>query len=73
MKCQMHDIISMNAFAITQYRARLGLPDKGRTINELVVCINLYLEPLDLFKGLALDYYQPSPEVSIVLMLFANS
>ena len=34
---------------------------KGSAINELVVCNNWDLEPLDLLNGLALDY-QPSPE-----------
>ena len=30
------------------YHALLGLPDKGRAIEGLVVCINRDLEPLDL-------------------------
>ncbi len=47
----------------TQYRAQLGLPDKGRAIKELVVCNSWDLEPLDMLKGLALCCYQPSPEV----------
>ena len=50
----------------TQYHAQLGLPDKGRTIKGLVVCNNLDLEPLDLLNDLALDCYQPYPEVLIV-------
>ncbi len=46
-----------------QYHAQLGLPDKGRAIKGLVVCNSWDLEPLDLLNGLALAYYQPSPEV----------
>ena len=53
----------------TQYHAQLGLPDKGRAINGLVVCNYLDLEPLDLLNGLALGCYQPSPEVLIVLII----
>ena len=45
----------------THYHAQLGLPDKGRTIKELVVCNNWDLEPLDLLNGLALGCYQPAP------------
>ena len=37
--------------------------EKGRAIKGLVVCNNWDLEPLD---GLALGFYQPSPEVLIV-------
>ena len=48
---------------VTHYLAQLGLPDKGRAIKGLVVCNSWDLEPLDLLKGLALGYYQPSPEV----------
>ena len=51
----------------TQYHAQLGLRDKGRAINGLVVCNNWDLKPLDLLNGLALDCYQPSPEVLIGL------
>ena len=47
----------------TQYRAQLGLPDKGRAQKELVVCNSCDLEPWDLLNGLALGCYQPSPEV----------
>ena len=47
----------------TQYQAQLELPDKGRAIKGLVVCNNWDLEPLDLLNGLALQCYQPSPEV----------
>ncbi len=46
---------------------QLELPDKGRSIKELVVCNDWDLEPLDLLNGLALGCYQPSPEVLIVL------
>ena len=53
----------------TQYHAQLQLPDKGRAIKGLVVCYNWDLEPLDLFNGLALSYYQPSPEVVIVFSM----
>ncbi len=53
----------------TQYNAQLGLPDKGRAINGLVICNNWDLEPIDLLNGLALGCYQPSPEVLIVLNL----
>ncbi len=45
------------------YHAQLGLPDKGRAINELVVCNSWDLEPWDLLNGLALGCYQPSPKV----------
>ena len=51
----------------TQYHAQLGLPDKGRVIKGLVVCNNWDLEPLDLLNSPALGWYQPSPEVLIVL------
>ena len=54
----------------TQYHAQLGLPDKGRAIKGFVVCNYWDLEPLDLLNGLALGWYQPSPEVLIVLTLF---
>ncbi len=47
----------------TQKYAQVGLPDKGRAIKGLVVCNYWYLEPKDLLNGLALGYYQPSPEV----------
>ncbi len=47
----------------TQYHTQLVLPDKGRAIKGLVVCINRNLEPLDLQNDLALGCYQPSPEV----------
>ncbi len=47
----------------THYHAQLGLPDKGRVINGLVVCNSWDLEPQDLLNGLALGFYQPSPEV----------
>ena len=47
-----------------QYHAQLRLQGKGRTIKELVVCMNNRdLERLDLQNGLALGCYQPSPEV----------
>ncbi len=49
----------------TQYRAQLGLLDKGRAIKKLVVCNDWDLEPLDLLNGLALGCYQLSPEVLI--------
>ncbi len=51
----------------TKYHAGLGLPDNGRAIKGVVACNNWDLEPLDLLIGLALDCYQPSPEVLIVL------
>ena len=38
----------------TQYHAQLGLPDKGRAIKGLVVCISWDLEPWDLLNVLAL-------------------
>ncbi len=47
----------------THYHAQLGLPDKGRAIIVLVVCNSWDLEPQDLLNGLALGYYQLSPEV----------
>ncbi len=50
----------------THYNAKLGLPDKGRAINELVVCNNWDLERLKLLNGLALGCFQPPHEVSIV-------
>ena len=50
----------------TQYHAQLGLPDKGRAIN------NWDLEPWDLLNGLALGCYQPSPEVLFVLHVKAH-
>ena len=53
----------------TQYLAQLGLPYKGRVIKGLVVCNNWDLEPLDLPNGLALGFYQPSPEVLIVYIV----
>ncbi len=53
----------------TQYQAQLGLPEKGRTIKGLVVCINWDLEPLDLLNGLALSCYQPSPEEVLIVLL----
>ncbi len=49
----------------TQYHAQLGLPDIGRAIKGLAVCIGWDLEPWDLLKGLALGCYQPSPEVRL--------
>ena len=52
----------------THYHAQLGLPDKGRAINGLVVCNNWDLEPWDLLNGLALGCYQPSPEVLFVFL-----
>ena len=45
----------------TQYHAQSGLPDKGRAVKVLVVCIEWDLEPLDLPGGLTLGCYQPSP------------
>ena len=65
----MHDINSMSTgipwpqTGETQYFAQLGLPDKGRAVKGLVVCISWDLAPLDLLNGLALGCYQPSPEV----------
>ncbi len=47
----------------TQCHARLGLPEKGRVIKELVVYNSWDLEPWDLLYGLALGCYKPSPEV----------
>ncbi len=42
------------------------VPDKGRSIIGLVVCNSWDIEPLDLLNGLlALDCYQPSPEVCL--------
>ncbi len=55
----------------TQYHALLGLRDKGRAIKGLVVCNNWVLEPLDMLNGLAVGYYQPSPEVLIVLYIYS--
>ncbi len=49
------------------YHAQLGLQEKGHAIKGLVVYNNLDPEPLDLLNGLALDCYQPSLEVLIVL------
>ena len=56
----------------TQYHAHLGLPDKGRAIKGLVVCNNWDLEPFDLLNSQALDCYQPSSEVLIVLSITEN-
>ena len=50
----------------TQYHVQLGLPDKGHTIKELVVCNDWNLEPLDPLNGQALGCYQPSPEILII-------
>ena len=50
----------------TQYRAQLGLPDKGHAIKGFVVCYARDLESLDLLKGLALGCCRPSPEVIFV-------
>ncbi len=44
-----------------QYPAQLGIPDKGRATNGLVVCNYWDLEPLDLLNGQALGCYQPPP------------
>ena len=41
----------------TQYYAQLELPDKGHAIKGLVVCYSWNLQPLDLLKGLTLDFY----------------
>ncbi len=41
----------------TQYHVHVELPDKGRAIKGLIDCK---------LNGLALSYYQPSPEVLIV-------
>ena len=35
----------------TQYQAKLGLPDKSRTIKGLVLCNSWDLRPLDLLNG----------------------
>ena len=71
----MRDINSMSRgeclglqTSAAQYHAQLGLPDKGRAIKGLVVCNNRDLEPLDLQNGLALGWYQPSPEVLIEVL-----
>ena len=40
--------VGMAETGATQYHAQLGLPDKGRAINGLVVCNSWDLEPLDL-------------------------
>ncbi len=45
----------------TQYHAQLGLPDKGRTIKELVFCNDWDLEHLDLRNEQALGYYVNRP------------
>ena len=57
----MRDINSMSRGGLpwpetgaTQYHAKLGLPDEGRTINGLVVCNGLNSEPLELLNSLAL-------------------
>ena len=47
----------------TQYHAQLGLQDKERAINGLVVSNSWDQEPWDLLNGLALGCHQPSPEV----------
>ena len=52
---------------------QLGLPDKGRAIKGLVVCINRDLEPLDLQNGLVLGFYQLSPEVLIEMIRQTNN
>ncbi len=57
----MRDINSMT----TIYQAQLGLPDKGRAINWLLVCYDRDLEPLDLLIDPALGCYQPSPEPEV--------
>ncbi len=43
---------------VTHHPALLGLPDEG-----IVVCNGWDLEPLDLLDGLALQCYQPSPDI----------
>ena len=43
--------------------AQVGLPDKGCAIKVLIVCNSWDLEPWNLLNGLALGFYQPSPEV----------
>ncbi len=48
----------------TQYHAHFRLPGKSRAIKGLVVCNSWDLEHYDLLNGLALDCYQPSPEVT---------
>ncbi len=53
----------------TQCHAQLGLPDQSRAIKGLVVFNNWDLEPLDLLNGMALDCYQLSPEVLIVIYI----
>ena len=51
----------MGSTGASWYHAQLGLPDKGRAMNRLVICNNWNLDPLDLLNGLALGYYQMSP------------
>ena len=46
-----------------QYHAKLGLPNKGRTIKWLIIWNDCDLEPLDLLYSLAQGYYQPCPWV----------
>ncbi len=53
----------------TQCPAQLGLLDKGRKINGLIVCNDWDLEPLDLLNGLANGCYQPYSKVIIVKVL----
>ena len=50
---------------VTQYNAQFALRDKGCATNGLVICNEWDLKPLDQLNGLALDCYQPSPEVCI--------
>ncbi len=44
----------------------VGVPDKGRAIEGLVVCNSWDLKSLVLLNGQALGCYEPFPEVSIV-------
>ncbi len=54
----------------TQCQAQFGLPDKGRAIKGFDVCENRNLETLYLLNSLALNCYQPSPEVLLELGLY---
>ncbi len=45
------------------------LPDKGLAINGLIFYNDRDLEPLDLLNGMAVGFYQPSPEVWIVFSI----
>ncbi len=62
----MRDINSMSRVNALAPNRRNSVPFTVRTFRPRL-CTNWDLEHLDLLNGLALDCYQPSPEVLIVL------